>query len=175
MDESVVKAEQLSRSVAMETLRRHYGDDMEFTAGTQFQSWDLKAKNPVTSGTFEVKFRTGYTASELDRMGGASVELSKADNPENKDVLLYCITCDGVCRITHLTGYTRTALSSPHRKTHTTTGDTPIVRTMQAYYTNWDSEWVDTKIRAEYEETQKEVQRLLSPEYRAELLKRWRK
>jgi len=148
----------------MKVLKNHYGDDMQFTAGTLYNPWDLKAESPTTAMTVEVKYRTGYTAAQLAEMGGTAIELSKADNPENKNTVLLSISADGLCQMRDITGYTSTSCWT-HKK-NSIGGNQNMVTTDMAIYTEFDSEWVDSTVRKYWEDKQRRYK-----EYEKELKK----
>lgn len=156
MDLEVKKSEILSNIVGQKVLDSRYGK-MEYKFSDDFSPWDFDASNQVTAMTVEMKYREDYTAEQLDAIGGACVELHKANNPENKNTVLLVVTKDGVCRMRDITGYTSTGISKPHRLTHKTTGYTRTVQTEWAYYTKWDAEWIDKDLNDEYN---KELERL---------------
>lgn len=149
----------VSRKVGIDVLTRHYGANAVFTAGTLFQPWDLKMECPTTAMTVEVKYRDGYTMESLDALGGPAVEYHKVINPENKNTVLLVVSADGVCRLRDLSKYSFIGKATHCKTTKSEVRGNDIV-TDWAFYQEFDDEWVDLKIRYEYEEYKRKLEEL---------------
>lgn len=153
----------VSREIGMQVLMNRYGKNTTFTLGDLYDPWDFDVNCPVTSMTVEMKFRKDYTMEELDSMpDGPAVELSKANNPKNKNTILLYVSADGVCRMRDITGYTSTKVSPPHPAKTIVDGEPRMICTEWAHYTEWDDEWIDMSVRNKYLEEKQRIKDLQS-------------